>query len=88
MSSRSKLEEVQFYLDRSKEALIMVLRSVIENPRLDNHQRIEYLKMLADHHGAIAAFIHGRIEDGEKKGRELQGETAGNPHTHGGVRRS
>jgi hypothetical protein len=44
--------------------------------------------MLADHHGAIAAFIHGRIEDGEKKGRELQGETAGNPHTHGGVRRS
>ena len=72
MSSRSKSEEVQFYLDRSKEALIMVLRSIIENPRFTNQERIEWLRTLAQHHAAIADFIATRIADGEDKGRELQ----------------
>ena len=76
MSSHSKSEEVQFYLDRSKEALLMVLRSVIENPRLANQDRLEYLRLLAEHHAAIALFIETRISDGEKKGRELQANAA------------
>ncbi len=72
MSVRSKSEEVQFYLDRSKEALIMVLRSIIDNPRLPNQERLESLRMLVEHHASIASFIAGRITDGENKGRELQ----------------
>jgi hypothetical protein len=72
VSGRSKAEEVQFYLDRSKEALIVVLRSIIENPRLANQERIDSLRMLAEHHASIADFIVTRIADGEKKGRDLQ----------------
>ena len=72
MSGRSKAEEVQFYLDRSKEALLMVLRSIIDNPRLANQERIDSLRVLVEHHASIANFITTRITDGENKGRELQ----------------
>lgn len=72
MSGRSKEEEVQFYLDRSKEALIMVLRSIIDNPRLASQERIDSLRMLVEHHASIANFIATRITDGQEKGRELQ----------------
>lgn len=67
MHSRSKQEEVQFYLDRSKHALVTVLRSIIENPRIEDGERLDLLEMLAGHHGSIAEFILERIQDGEKK---------------------
>lgn len=70
MNSRPKTEEVQFYLDRSMEALLMVLRSIIDNPRISDGERIESLRMLAGHHGSIADFISERIADGERKGQE------------------
>lgn len=71
MHSRPKQEEVQFYLDRSKHALVTILRSIIENPRVADDERLDLLRGLADHHGAIADFILARIKDGEQKGREL-----------------
>jgi hypothetical protein len=34
-------------------------------------ERIEALKMMAEHHGQIAEFIAGRILEGERKGVEM-----------------
>ena len=73
MQSRSKQEEVQFYLDRSQEALLTVLRSVIGNPRLGGEEQLEVLRSLGSHHRQISDLIDQRIAQGEKKGYELAG---------------
>ena len=71
MNSRSKEDEVQFYLDRSKESVITILKSVISNPRLEEAERFAALRMLTEHHQAIADLLKQRLEQGEQRGYEL-----------------
>jgi hypothetical protein len=71
VTTKSKIEEVQFYTDRSKDALLTLIRSVLQNPRISDVERLEALKMMAEHHGQIAEFIAGRILEGERKGMEM-----------------
>lgn len=71
MTAKSKIEEVQFYADRSKDALVTVIRSVIQNPRISDEERLEALRVMAEHHSQIAEFIATRIAEGEKKGMEM-----------------
>ncbi len=71
MLCRSKLSEVQFYLDRSKDSLLATLRSVITNPRLSDDDRMLLLRMMSDHHHQIFELIDSRIEQGERKGMEM-----------------
>ncbi len=73
MQSRSKQEEVQFYLDRSQEALVTVLRSIIGNPRMSGEEQFSVLRALEQHHRQIAELIGQRLTDGERKGYELAG---------------
>ena len=77
MVSRSKAEEVRFYSDRSQEALITVIKSIMYNPRLNDAERIDTLRAIEEHHRMIADFIQQRICDGERKGYEMAG--AGSP---------
>jgi hypothetical protein len=69
--NRSKESEVQFYLDRSKEAMLSLLRSIIGNPRLTEAEQFKYLYDIAQHHGAIAELIANRLCEGEQKGLQL-----------------
>lgn len=71
MTAKSKIDEVQFYTDRSKDALLTFIRSVLQNPRISDEERLQALKMMAEHHGQIAQFIAGRILEGERKGMEM-----------------
>ncbi len=71
MTTKSKIEEVQFYTDRSKDALVTIIRSVVQNPRISDEERLKALKMMAEHHSQIAEFIAGRILEGERKGMEM-----------------
>ena len=64
MSSKSKIEEVQFYLDRSLDALITLVRSIVDNPRIPENERFQALCMLAEHHGSITQSIAARISAG------------------------
>jgi hypothetical protein len=68
VSGRSKIEEVQFYLDRSQDALNMVVRSILDNPRIPDLERMMAFRMLAEHHGAIAVFIASRVTEGASQG--------------------
>lgn len=69
--SRSKDSEVQFYLDRSKESMLALLRSIIGNPRLTEGEQFKFLYDVAQHHGAIAELIASRLCEGEQKGLQL-----------------
>jgi hypothetical protein len=73
VQSRSKEQEVQFYLDRSQEALITVLRSIIGNPRMSSEEQFRILRTLEQHHRQIADLIGQRLTDGERQGYELAG---------------
>ena len=72
--SRSKESEVQFYLDRSKESMLALLRSIIGNPRLTEVEQFKYLYDIAQHHGAIAELIANKLCEGEQKGLQLAAE--------------
>jgi|LakMenEpi03Aug12_release.lakeMendotaPanAssembly.Ray.scaffolds.fasta_scaffold209890_2 hypothetical protein len=69
--SRSKEGEVQFYLDRSKESVVTLLRSILGNPRLTESEQFKFLHDIAQHHGAIADFIAQKLSEGEEKGHRL-----------------
>lgn len=73
MKNRSKIEEVQFYLDRSQECLVAVLRSIITNPRLPEEEKFAGLKMLAEHHSMVASFVAQHLRDGELEGYKRAG---------------
>jgi hypothetical protein len=73
VKNRSKIEEVQFYLDRSQECLVAVLRSIITNPRLPEEEKFHSLKMLADHHQMVASFVSQQLREGELKGYKIAG---------------
>ena len=68
MTNRNKIDEVQFYLDRSQDALLTVLRSIVGNPRLQGDERLNALKMMGDFHHQVAEFIWQKICEGENKG--------------------
>jgi len=67
----NKLQEVQFYLDRSQDSLLTVLRSIVGNPRLQGDERLTALKMMGDFHHEVANFIWQKICEGESKGYAL-----------------
>ena len=71
MTSRTKEEEVQFYLDRSKESVVTILRSIISNPRLSEQERFGTLRQIAEHHRFIAELVQQRLDEGERRGYEL-----------------
>jgi hypothetical protein len=67
----NKIQEVQFYLDRSQDSLLSVLRSIVGNPRLQPDERLTALKMMGDFHHEVANFIWQKICEGESKGYAL-----------------
>ena len=69
----SKQNEVQFYLDRSREAVVTILRSIISNPRLSDEERFSALKQIAGHHNDITELVGSRLTAGEQKGYSLAG---------------
>lgn len=71
MTNRTKIEEVQFYLDRSQDSLLSVLRSIVGNPRLQGDERLNALKLMGDFHHEVANFIWQKICEGEGKGYAL-----------------
>ena len=71
MTKSDKIQEVQFYLDRSQDSLLSVLRSIIGNPRLQADERLTALKMMGDFHHEVANFIWQKISEGEAKGYVL-----------------
>lgn len=71
MIKNNKLQEVQFYLDRSQDSLLTVLRSIVGNPRLQGEERLTALKMMGDFHHEVANFIWQKICEGESKGYAL-----------------
>lgn len=74
MTDVKKTQEVQFYLDRSQDSLLTVLRSIVGNPRLHNEERLHALKMMGDFHHEVANFIWQKICEGEGKGYALASE--------------
>jgi hypothetical protein len=75
LKNRSKIEEVQFYLDRSQECCIAVLRSILTNPRLPEQDKFECLRLIAEHHQMVGSFVAQQLDDGERKGYALAGVT-------------
>ena len=73
MIFNDKQSEVQFYLDRSKEAFITILRSIVENPRLSPEESFRYLKEIHEQHSLIASFVQQKVIDGQSKGYEMLG---------------
>ena len=71
MTNSEKIQEVQFYLDRSQDSLLAVLRSIVGNPRLQADERLTALKMMGDFHHEVADFIWQKICEGETKGYAL-----------------
>jgi hypothetical protein len=71
VTNRSKIDEVQFYLDRSQDSLLAVLRSIVGNPRLQGDERLNALKMMGDFHHEVANFIWQKICEGENRGYAL-----------------
>jgi len=59
-----KNAEVQFYLDRTIDAAVKIMKSIVHNPRLTTEEQIGALRRIADFHGSIALdlekCIHGR----------------------------
>ena len=74
VASRSKVDEVQFYLDRNKEAVVNLIHSIIQNPRLSDHERFVTLRALGEHHRVIAEFVFGCLGGGVTKGYEMQAQ--------------
>ncbi len=68
MTNNNKIQEVQFYLDRSQDSLLAVLRSIVGNPRLQGDERLTALKLMGDFHHEVANFIWQKICEGESKG--------------------
>ena len=67
----SKDVEVQFYLDRSKESMLTLLRSIINNPRVPEAEQFRLLRLIAEHHAMIAELIAQRLIAGEEHGIQL-----------------
>jgi len=66
-----KDQEVQFYLDRSKESVITILKSIVDNPRLSDSEQFQAMHTLASHHFAIAQLIQEKLNNGEQRGYDL-----------------
>ena len=64
MAQTTKSDEVQFYLDRTIDSALRIMRSILNNPRMSPLEQIDELKRIADFHGSIALdlerCIHGK----------------------------
>lgn len=75
MTDNKKIQEVEFYLNRSQDSLLTVIRSIVGNPRLDGDERLAALKLMGDFHREVANFIWQKICEGESKGYSLASES-------------
>lgn len=64
MSSRTKCQDVQFHSDRILEATTMVVKSIIEDPRVPMEEKIQLLTTLSGVHVGVVEMIHSAIESG------------------------
>lgn len=59
-----KSEEIQFYIDRVIDSAVMIMRSIVHNPRLSADDQVRAIKRIADLHGSISLdlqrSIHGQ----------------------------
>lgn len=65
MYFNDKEKEIHFHVDRSTEAATTLLKSIVENPRLDAEQQFSLLVKLARHHQDIVAQIGGSMIAGQ-----------------------
>jgi hypothetical protein len=56
-----KSKEVQFYLDRTIDSAVMIMRSIVHNPRLSTEEQIAAIKCIADFHASIALDLEKSI---------------------------
>jgi hypothetical protein len=61
VKDKQKSQEVQFYLDRSIDSAVMIMRSILENPRLSVADRIDALSQIANHHSSLALMLQTRL---------------------------
>ncbi len=61
MRDQRKNEEVQFYLDRTIDSAVMIMRSILNNPRLGAEEQVEALNRIAEFHGSIALDLQKGI---------------------------
>lgn len=61
MKNQRKSQEVQFYLDRSVDSAVLIMRSVLENPRLELADKLEALALIANHHSTLALMLQTRL---------------------------
>ncbi len=56
-----KFQEVQFYIDRSVESFLMIMRSILENPSIPQAERYAAVKQVADYHATLALMLETRL---------------------------
>ncbi len=71
MSSSAVTQDVQFHLDRSKESVVSLLRSILSNPRLSPEDQFAALKAIGAHHRAISELVESKLSEGERRGLQL-----------------
>jgi hypothetical protein len=69
--SSNVVEDVQFHLDRSQEAVLTLLRSILSNPRLAPEEQFVALKAIGSHYRTVAELVEGKLREGEKRGLQL-----------------
>ena len=61
MIPTDKSEELQFYISRAIDSAVMMMRSIIHNPRLTADEQVAAIKKVADVHGTIPLDLHKSI---------------------------
>ena len=67
MVKEQKEQEVEFYLDRSREAAITIIKSVASDPRLREEEAMKMLFSIAKQHRQICELIESCWIQAEKK---------------------
>ena len=64
MQDSKKSDEIRFYLDRTVDAAVMIIKSIVDNPRIPTQDQIQALRHIADMHGSLSLemqkCIHGQ----------------------------
>ncbi|RMG44825.1 MAG: hypothetical protein D6719_01075 [Candidatus Dadabacteria bacterium] len=70
MYSRKRDLEVSFYIDRNRECAIRFIQAIMSDPRLKDHQKLNYVLELSAFHKSVAEYLEKRVRDGFKKAEE------------------
>lgn len=57
-----KAQEVEFYLDRSKESALRIINSILGNPTVTGAEEIVLLRKIASQHAWIATVLGSKID--------------------------